>query len=156
MHNRRSLGPALFGFALTMPLRVEAQGGVPAAARVAALIAQYDSAWNRRDTVIVGRLLAPQYHHFTSRGGVSSRSQTISFLSAPDYVLEQARRSELTVSLSGPVAVASSRWRGQGTYRGEPFSDDQRCGQIWLQTARTWQLLSEHCVQIATEAPAPM
>jgi hypothetical protein len=121
---------------------------------VEAVVAQYDSAWNRRDTIAVSRLLAPQYQFFTSRGGVSSRAETIAMLSAPDYRLEHADRSEIAVSLTGPVAVVSSRWQGHGTYRGQTFTDDQRCGQTWLQTDRTWQLVSEHCVQIAPETPS--
>ena len=73
---------------------------------------------------------------------------------APDYRLEHAKRSDIAVSLSGPVAVVSSRWVGRGTYRGQPFNDDQRCGQTWLQASRrTWQLLSEHCVQITPATP---
>jgi hypothetical protein len=120
---------------------------------VPALVAQYDSAWNQRDTSAVSRLLAPQYQYFTSRGGVSSRAETLAMLSDPDYRLEHAKRSELAVSLSGPVAVVSSRWVGHGTYRGEAFKDDQRCGQTWLQTGWTWQLLSEHCVQITPATP---
>jgi ketosteroid isomerase-like protein len=154
MHNVPRLGVAMVGLVLLAPLRVEAQGGIPATARVAVLVAQYDSAWNRHDTATVSRLLASQYQYFSSRGAVSSRTQTLGFLSAPDYVLEQAKRSELTVSLSGPVALVASRWQGQGTYRGEPFNDDQRCGQVWLQTGRTWQLLREHCVQIAADTAA--
>ncbi|MBA3759070.1 MAG: nuclear transport factor 2 family protein [Gemmatimonadales bacterium] len=113
-----------------------------------AFVAQYDSAWSRRDTSAVSRLLAPQYQYFTSRGGVSSRAETLALLSDPGYRLEQADRSEVRVSISGPVTVVSSRWVGRGTYEGEAFKDDQRCGQTWLQTGRRWQLLSEHCVQI--------
>ena len=145
------------GLALTLSAIVplHAQGESPLTAQVGALVAQYDSAWNHRDTSAVSRLLAPRYQYFTSRGGVSSRPETIAFLSAPDYLLEQAKRSEVAVSLSGPVAVVSSRWRGHGTYRGEAFKDDQRCGQTWLRTTRTWQLLSEHCVQIAPATTAP-
>lgn len=120
-------------------------------AQVEALVARYDSAWNRRDTSAVSRLLAPRYQYFSSRGEVSGRVETIGFLSAPDYVLKQANRSEVAVSLSGPVAVVSSRWQGQGTYRGEAFKDDQRCGQTWLRAARGWRLLSEHCVQIGLQ-----
>jgi hypothetical protein len=149
----------LTGLALTLsailPLDAQAQGESQLAAQVATLVAQYDSAWNRRDTITVSRLLAPRYQYFTSRGGVSSRAETMKFLSAPDYVLKGAKRSELSVSLSGPVAVVSSRWQGEGSYRGETFKDDQRCGQTWVRTARAWQLLSEHCVQIAPPAPAP-
>jgi Domain of unknown function (DUF4440) len=146
----------LGGLALTLspivPLHAQVEGGSRVAAQVATLVAQYDSAWNRRDTITISRLLAPRYQYFTSRGGVSSRAETMGFLRAPDYVLERAKRSELSVSLSGPVAVVSSRWQGQGTYRGEAFKDDQRCGQTWLRSAGAWRLLSEHCVQIA---PAP-
>ena len=128
---------------------------------VGALVARYDSAWNQRDTIAVSRLLAPQYQYFTSRGGVSSRAETMAMLSAPDYRLEHAKRSEIAISLSRPVAVVSSRWVGHGTYRGQPFKDDQRCGQTWLLTSgqtwmqrdATWQLLSEHCVQITPAAP---
>jgi hypothetical protein len=134
---------------------------------VEAYVAQYDSAWNRRDTSAVGRILAPEYRYFTSRGGVSSRAESMAMLSDPGYRLERASRSEITVALTGPVAVVSSRWQGQGTYRGQHFKDDQRCGQTWLlagghRDARgvgelgdssEWQLLSEHCVQIAPGSP---
>ena len=121
---------------------------------VRAFVAQYDSAWNQRDTSAVSRLLAPQYQYFTSRGGVSSRAETLVMLSDPDYRLEHAERSEIVITLSSPVAVVSSRWVGRGSYRGRPFKDDQRCGQTWLQASRrTWQLLSEHCVQITPATP---
>jgi hypothetical protein len=139
---------------LTQP-GAEAQADARTAAEVKALVAGYDSSWNGRDTVRVGRLLAPGYQYFTSRGGLSSRAETMSLLSSPDFVLDQAKRSELALTLSGPVAVVSSRWQGQGTFRGERFTDDQRCGQVWLRTGRTWQLLSEHCVQIEPRPPAP-
>jgi hypothetical protein len=141
---------ASLGLTLAVIGPVHAQDESQMTAQVRALVAKYDSAWNQRDTAAVGRLLAPRYQYFTSRGEVSSRAETIGFLGAPDYVLKQAKRSEVAVSLSGPVAVVSSRWQGQGTYRGEAFQDDQRCGQVWLRATGAWQLLSEHCVQIAS------
>ena len=123
---------------------------------VAQVVAQYDSAWNQRDTSAVNRFLAPEYKYSTSQGGVRSRAETLALLSAPDYRLEHANRSEISVSLSGSIigtgAVVSSRWIAHGSYRGNAFRDDQRCNQTWQQTSQTWQLLSEHCVQIT---PAP-
>jgi ketosteroid isomerase-like protein len=142
------LGVAL----LTPPL---AKGQSTAAQQVATLVAQYDSGWNRKDTVAVSRLLAPHYQYFTSRGDVSSRARVMDMLGSPDYFLERAERSEVVVSHTGAVAVVSSRWQGQGTYKGSRFTDDQRCGQVWLQAGTTWQVLSEHCVQIAPKSPAP-
>jgi hypothetical protein len=144
------------GLALTLSASVPlyAQSESPLTAQVGALVAEYDRAWIDRDTSAVSRLLGSQYQYFTSRGGVSSRAETIAFLGAPDYRLEHAQRSDVAVSLSGPVAVVSSRWQGHGSYRGEAFKDDQRCGQVWLRTTQAWQLLSEHCIQIAPAAPA--
>jgi hypothetical protein len=114
-----------------------------------AVVARYDSAWSRRDTTTVSQFLAPEYRYFTSQGGVSSRAETIAMLSDPEYRLEHAERSESVFSETDPVVVVSSRWQGSGTYRGQRFKDDQRCGQTWLLKEWTWQLLSEHCVQIA-------
>ncbi len=118
---------------------------------IAGFVARYDSAWNRRDSTTVNRLLAPNYQYFSSRGSVSSRAETMKFLSDSGYRLERAQRSEVAVTMSGDIAVVSSRWRGQGTYQGERFVDDQRCGQTWVRTGDSWQLLTEHCVQIKTD-----
>jgi Domain of unknown function (DUF4440) len=124
---------------------------------VAQLIAQYDSAWNQRDASAVSRLLAPEYKYSTSQGGVRSRAETLALLSDPDYRLEDANRSEIAVSLRGSLigsaAVVSSRWLAHGTYRGHAFKDDQRCSQTWRQMSQTWQLLSEHCVQMPPATP---
>ena len=71
-------------FSAIVPLHAQVQGEPQVAAQVATLVAQYDSAWNQRDTITVSRLLAPRYQYFTSRGGVSSRAETMGILSAPD------------------------------------------------------------------------
>jgi ketosteroid isomerase-like protein len=146
---RPSIPVVLWLLTLAASSRGAAQIDVPTIER---LVARYDSAWNRRDSLTVNRLLAPKYQYFSSRGSVSSRVETMKFLSDPSYKLERAQRSETAVTLSGDVAVVSSRWRGAGTYQGERFVDDQRCGQTWVQTGKSWQLLNEHCVQIAASA----
>jgi hypothetical protein len=121
-----------------------------------AVVARYDSAWSRRDTTTVSQFLAPEYRYFTSKGRVTSRAETMAMWSDPDYRLEHAERSELAFSETDPVVVVSSRWQGSGTYRGQRFKDDQRCGQTWLLKEWRWQLLSEHCVQITPATPRPV
>jgi ketosteroid isomerase-like protein len=149
----RSLGSSLLVLGLIM------SGGHASAQRagsrvdsVTALVNAYDRAWNSSDTAAVRRILAPEYQYFTSRGGVESREAALEILASPEYRLERASRSEVAVRFAGPVAVVSSRWKGTGTYKGERFTDDQRCGQVWLRSGRTWQVLSEHCVQIVPTA----
>ena len=139
------------GCVLSGPIIAEGQEAARSADPLAAIVAQFDSSWNRKDIVAVARWLAPRYQYFTSLGGVRSRAPVLAFLGSPEYVLEQAQRSEIVVTHSGPVAVVSSRWQGHGTYQGKHFTDDQRCGQVWLETSRTWQVLSEHCIQIAPD-----
>lgn len=143
--------PALRGWLNSVGLSVAEAARIQPAytPRVEGVIAKYDSAWNRRDTSAVSSFLAPEYQYFTSLGGVSSRAETLAMLSSRDYRLQHAQRSEIAVTIRDLVAVVSSRWVGRGTYRGKPFKDDQRCGQTWVMTIETWQLLSEHCVQIA-------
>jgi hypothetical protein len=152
MPNLRLLSIGLLGLLL-------APKGMPGqehghAAEIVELVARYDSIWNRQDTVALGRLLAPEYQYFTSRGGVWSRAELLRLVGSPSYVLRQARRSDVSVNRRPPAAVVSSRWEGQGTYQGKPFTDDQRCGQVWLETAGEWRLLSEHCIQIVPAAPS--
>src|SRR6266853_363408 len=66
----------LRGLALMLSAAVplHAQAESPLTELVGALVAHYDSAWNHRDTSTVGRLLAPRYQYFSSRGEVSSRA----------------------------------------------------------------------------------
>jgi hypothetical protein len=125
----------------------------PASAEVLAIIDTYDSAWNRRDTGTVATLLADDYMYLSSDGRVLPRAETLGFLASPDYVLETAERSEVEIShLTAGMAVLSSRWHGHGTWRGEPFMDDQRCSLVLERAAGRWQLLAEHCTQIKPAA----
>lgn len=145
---------ALLGV-LVSPQPAGGQTGPQEAARVASVVARYDSAWNRRDTAAVARLLAPEYQYFSSVGDVQGRDSTMSFLADPRYLLIHAKRSEIAVTTNGSVAVVGSRWQGEGTWRGERFKDDQRCGQVWQSMAGEWKLLHEHCAQIVPRQQAP-
>ena len=149
--------PALAGFlfAITFiatastPDRALAQRTGPEADSIAQLVARYDSSWNGQDTTGIRRLLSPDYQYFSSRGAVWGLKDVMGMVGSADYKLERARRSEIGVTVSGSTAIVSSRWQGNGTYRGKPFTDDQRCGLVWVRDGRgVWRLLSEHCVQI--------
>ena len=154
MHSPGAVCAAVVGCLLWTPTVAAAQDRASASDRVVTLVARLDSAWNSKDTVAVGRLLAPRYQYFTSLGSVRVRAPILEFLGSPEYAVEHARRSEIVITHTGPVAVVSSRWQGRGTYRGRRFVDDQRCGQVWLEAGPTWQVVSEHCVQIATDSSA--
>jgi ketosteroid isomerase-like protein len=60
-------------------------------------------------------------------------------------------RSEIVVHTKSGTAVVSSRWKGKGTWKEGEINDDQRCGQVFIKDKKTWKLLAEHCVQIASK-----
>ena len=109
-------------------------------------LARYDAAWLSKDAAAVGDLLSPDYAYFTSRGGLDDRAAMLGFLADTSYVLTLSRRTEVRVTIAGPVARVGSRWEGEGRFRGEPVRDDQTCGMTWLWERAGWRLFTEHCV----------
>jgi ketosteroid isomerase-like protein len=112
-------------------------------------VEEYDGAWNRKDAASVERFLAADYVYFTSKGAIHSRQQMLDMVLSPKYVLVSADRSEMKVYRTSSTAVVSSRWKGHGTYDGRGFQDDQRCSIVLGREKQGWQVLSEHCTQIA-------
>ena len=111
----------------------------------------YDDAWNSKKSKVVDSLYAAQYKYFTSVGGVSSRARNLEILAADYYKLLSASRTEVEIAIDGNTAIVSSRWQGNGIWKGEPFNDNQRCGLVIQKKGNQLQLLSEHCVDISTE-----
>lgn len=109
-------------------------------------IAAYDSAWSSKDAAAVERIVSPDYLYFDSQGGLDDRSGMLGFLADTSYVLTRSHRTDVRLTFAGPVARVSSRWEGEGRYRGEPVLDDQTCGMTWIQVDGAWQLFTEHCV----------
>ena len=111
----------------------------------------YDSAWNTKNNKVVDSLYALEYQYFTSVGGVSSRARNLEILAADYYKIIAANRTEVDISIDGNIAIVSSRWQGNGIWKDEPFNDNQRCGLVIQKKGKELKLLSEHCVDIATE-----
>jgi ketosteroid isomerase-like protein len=115
---------------------------------IRALLVQYDSSWRRRDAVAMGALLAPTYVFFTPNGEMSGRGQSLADIRTTGFVMGRLRRSEISVRFTGATAVVSSRWETEGLYGGAAFKANQRCGLVWVKTGSSWQIVSEHCIDI--------
>ena len=112
-------------------------------------INNYDSMWAKRDTNAMKEAMAENYIYFTSVGTTSTRDRIIGWFTPADkYKIDTAIRSEIKVTVSGNTAVVSSRWIGSGSFDGERFSDDQRCGLVIKKENGKLSIISEHCVQI--------
>lgn len=136
---------------LLCPLAASAQDVRPDTAGVLDALRFYDTAWNVKDTAGVRRSLAPAYRYFSSTGEVMTQGKLLELLSAPEYRVDRAERTEIDVQHWGNAAVVSSRWRGSGAYAGGTFDDDQRCSLTFVRLGPAWRLAAEHCTQIRAD-----
>ncbi len=125
-------------------------GGISSSEALAA-VRELDDAWRAKDTAVVAGLLADDYTYFSSTGAVLSRDWLLDeLLGNPTYRLDRSERSELQVTVHGAAAVVSSRWRGEGSYEGEPVRDDQRCTLVVVKDRARTRIAMEHCTNIAS------
>lgn len=121
------------------------------ASEVLSTIRAYDEAWAAKDTATVRDFLTGSYTYFNSSGGVRSGDWMLrELLGHPGYQLDDSDRTELQVTVYGTAAVVSSRWRGEGSYNGQPVRDDQRCSLVVVRDGVKLKVAAEHCTEIAT------
>lgn len=139
----------LLFFALTLNFSANAQ--TKQVDEVLQTLKKYDDAWNKKDSVAVGKILSAEYVYFSSVGGTTDYQQTLDFLKSPDYKLTFVERSEIKTFRTGNTVVVSSRWKGKGSYSGGEINDDQRCGQVFVKSGKAWKLAAENCAQIVSK-----
>ena len=112
------------------------------------VIDRFDEGWRNKNLELVDSVLSPDYIYFTQSGGTFSRDSVVATAGAPSYTLEKMSRSEIYIQISGNTAIASTRWKGKGVYRGTPFDEDQRCSIVIVKKGDKVEILSEHCTPI--------
>ncbi len=115
---------------------------------VIAVIRCFDEGWQHKNLAAVDSVLAPSYIYFTQSGGVFSRTNLVQTAGSPAYSLKRMERMEYDVTLYENTAVVSTRWQGEGMYKGVYFNEDQRCSLTIIKTKDKVEILSEHCTPI--------
>lgn len=119
-------------------------------AEVKDFVNKYDRLWADRDTTGMKQAMDEKYIYFTSTGATIGRNDMMNWFTPADkYKIEKAERTEVSVQINGSTAIVSSRWVGNGSFDGEKFNDDQRCGLVIQKKNGRLILISEHCTQIA-------
>jgi hypothetical protein len=118
---------------------------------VMAAIAKFDNAWEHKDMKTVDSMLAKDYTYFTKSGGIFNRDGVVATAGEPDYSLRDMSRSEFEIIIHDNTAVVSTRWKGKGAYRGDPFDEDQRCSIVVVKRKDKVEILTEHCTPIETK-----
>ena len=111
-------------------------------------IKKFDDGWQNKNLQAVDSVLAHSFIYFTQSGGTFSRDSVVATAGENSYLLHDMSRSEFVVTLAGNTAIVSTRWKGKGMYRGEPFDEDQRCSIVLIKKDNKVEILSEHCTPI--------
>lgn len=122
--------------------------GIITEGEVLKVINTFDSGWRNKNLQQVDSVLAPAYVYFTQSGGVFSREGVVQTAGSSTYTLDSMSRSDFIVELYGNTAIVSTRWRGRGIYKEQPFDENQRCSITIVKLNGKVQILSEHCTPI--------
>jgi Domain of unknown function (DUF4440) len=112
------------------------------------VIRKFDDGWRNKNMKEVDSALSPMYVYFTQSGGMFSRDSVVATAGESTYELHDMSRSEFNVEIIANTAVVSTRWKGKGSYRGNPFDEDQRCSIVVVKKGDIVQIFSEHCTPI--------
>ncbi len=112
------------------------------------VIEKFDNGWKNKDMAAVDSTLSPFYTYFTQSGGIFIRDSVVATAGEKGYSLKNMSRTALEITIQGNTAVVSTRWQGEGAYRGVPFNEDQRCSIVVIKKDNKVEILSEHCTPI--------
>lgn len=115
---------------------------------VIATLKKFDDGWEQKNMQKVNETLSPKYIYFTQSGSTFSRDSVVATAGESTYSLNRVSRSEIEITITGSTAIVSSRWKGEGAYRGVPFNEDQRCSITLVKQDDGVKILSEHCTPI--------
>jgi ketosteroid isomerase-like protein len=118
------------------------------------LLATWDDAYQRRDTVALQALLADDYVLTDAGGAVLDRAQYLSsVVKSPDFAKVESWTSEaVLVRVYGEAAVVTgvSAVKGRPRGRAQAFGSRYRFTDVWVRRGGTWKAVATQ----STAAPA--
>jgi ketosteroid isomerase-like protein len=105
-----------------------------------------ENAWNHaleaKDAKALDMILATTFVSIDIDGSVSSKSEFLASIAAPDYHPSQAVTEESRVQVYGDAAVVVGTFRVKGTEKGKPYVHRERFVDTWIKVSGTWQCVA--------------
>ena len=109
---------------------------------VRAVEASRGQALLRADTVVLSRMIAPEFVEISRLGTRRTRADNIRDIASGELKLTAVRYDSLTVQIYGDVAVLQGIADNTGTYRGFPFAGKVRYTRIFVRRDGCWQAVA--------------
>lgn len=120
-------------------------------AELLALEARWDSAVVRKDIAALERILAPSFVFIGADGSVSSRSEMLAALQAPDLVIDPFETRDVQVRLYGGTAILTGWFEQTGRFQGRAYRTRSRYTDVYVREAGRWVAVTAH----ASTLPRP-
>ena len=105
-----------------------------------------EKAWNlaleQKDVKALDMLLANTMVSVDIDGSVSSKTEFLASIKAPEYQPSQAVTEQTGVQVYGDSAVVVGIFRVKGTDKGKPFMHRERFVDTWIKTTGAWQCVA--------------
>ena len=115
-----------------------------------------ESAWNHaielKDTKALDMLLANTFVAVEIDGSVSSKSEFLASIKAPEYQPSQAVNEQINVQVYGNAAVVVGIFRIKGIEKSKPYVHRERFIDTWIKRDQTWQCVASQSTLIATKS----
>lgn len=117
-----------------------------------------EQAWNRaleeKNSNALDMLLASTFLSIDIDGSVSSKSEFLAGIKAPDYQPSQAVTEQSNVQVYGDAAVVVGVFRVKGKEKGKPYVRRERFADTWIKIHGTWQCVATTSTLIAAKQAA--
>src|SRR5215470_6367826 len=114
-----------------------------------------EKAWNlaleQKDVKALDMLLANTMVSVDIDGSVSSKTEFLASIKAPDYQPSQAITEQTNVQVYGDSAVVVGIFRVKGTDKGKPFVHRERFVDTWIKNKDAWQCVATTSTLISTK-----
>ena len=114
-----------------------------------------EKAWNKaievKDTKALEQLLAPTFVAVEIDGSVSSKSEFLASIKAPEYQPSQAVNEDMNVQVYGNSAVVVGIFRIKGVEKGKPYVHRERFIDTWIKQNQGWQCVASAATLITAK-----
>jgi ketosteroid isomerase-like protein len=114
-----------------------------------------EKAWNKaievKDTKALDQLLAPTFVAVEIDGTVSSKSEFLASIKAPEYQPSQAVNEDMNVQVYGNSAVVVGIFRIKGVEKGKPYVHRERFIDTWIKQNQSWQCVASSATLITSK-----
>jgi Domain of unknown function (DUF4440) len=105
---------------------------------------QYDEAQLKNDSEWFERMFAADYLAVLTDASTLTKARAIQELRSREITWDWVRAEDTHVRVYEDAAVVTGRFLGNGKYKGQPMTENQRFTSVWIKRNGRWQAIAEH------------